>query len=200
MNMNLLISGLTAFLLLSSSLMADGLKLGAEIPDVSVTTAKGRQLNLRDAVASKPAVLIFYRGSWCPYCITHLQALMGIERDLTEAGYQLLAISPDSPESLAATPKGEKLSYQLLSDSKVKAAKAFGLSFKVPDELVEKYLKKYQIDIEAASGETHHLLPHPAVFVVDKKGVVRFAHVNPNYKQRLDADKVLKAAKDAAKE
>ena len=79
----------------------------------------------------------------------------------------------------------------------MEAAKAFGLTFKVPDELVEKYVKEYSIDIEAASGEKHHLLPHPAVFVVDQKGKVNFAHINPNYKERLDAKKVLMAAREA---
>lgn len=199
MNMNALLSSFSLLLIASVPLMAEPLKPGDKIPDVAVTTTAGKSLKLRAAVKQKPAVLIFYRGGWCPYCVTHLQALMEIEGDLTQAGYQLLAISPDLPEKLAETPQKEKLKYQLLSDSKVEAAKAFGLTFKVPDKLVKKYVEEYEIDIEAASGETHHLLPHPAVFVVDAEGKVLFAHVNPNYKQRLDPAKILEAASKAAK-
>lgn len=198
MGMYVVISRLSALLFLASPLMAKAPKVGDKVPDVEVTTSEGKKVKLLAALKEKPSVLIFYRGGWCPYCVTHLQALMDIEKDLTKAGYQLLAISPDSPKSIANTPKGEALNYQLLSDSSVKAAKAFGLTFKVPDDLVEKYVNDYKIDIEAASGKTHHLLPHPAVFVVDTKGVVRFAHVNPNYKERLDPTKVLKAAREAA--
>jgi peroxiredoxin len=38
------------------------------------------------------------------------------------------------------------------------------------------------------------LLPHPGVFVIGKDGVIRFAHVNPDYKTRLDPEAILKAA------
>ncbi len=82
-------------------------------------------------------------------------------------------------------------------DSKL-AAKAFGITFKVPDELVAKYKSDYQIDLEAASGQNHHLLPHPAVFIVGRDGIIRFAHVNPDYKSRLDPAEILKAAGESA--
>jgi peroxiredoxin len=64
----------------------------------------------------------------------------------------------------------------------------------VPAELVTKYKTEYQIDIEATSGKTRHSLPYPAVFIIDAKGVIRFAHVNPDYKKRLDPKAILKAA------
>jgi peroxiredoxin len=74
-------------------------------------------------------------------------------------------------------------------------AKGFGITFKVSDEIVSKYKNQYQIDLEASSGQTHHLLPHPAVFIVDTKGVIQFAHVNEDYKIRLEPQKILEAAK-----
>ncbi len=56
-----------------------------------------------------------------------------------------------------------------------------------------------EIKLHAAlDGKTHHLLPHPAVFVVDAKGAIRFAHVNPDYRQRLDPQAILKAARSGA--
>ncbi len=124
---------------------------------------------------------------------------MDIEKDLKKAGYQILAISADQLEVIKETPKRDELSYQLLSDASMKAAKAFGITFKVADELVAKYKSEYEIDIEAASGETHHVLPHPAVYVVDRKGVVRFVHVNPNYKERLEPAAIMKAVSEIKK-
>jgi peroxiredoxin len=121
-----------------------------------------------------------------------LQALAGIEKDLQAAGAQLLAISPDQPSKLKETTDREKLGYRLLSDSDAVAAQAFGLAFKVDDATVEKY-KTYKIDLDAASGKSHHLLPHPAVFVAGTNGVIRFAHVNPDYKVRLEPAAILKA-------
>ncbi len=55
--------------------------------------------------------------------------------------------------------------------------------------------KKYNIDVEEASGQKHHLLPVPAVFLVATNGLIQFECVNPDYKVRLDPDLLLAAAK-----
>jgi peroxiredoxin len=167
------------------------LKEGDTIPDVKLRTDDDQEVSLRKLVAEKPTVLIFYRGGWCPFCTRHLSELAGIEEDLTTAGAQLLAISMDQPSKLRETPNRDKLGYRLLSDSDAMAAKAFGIAFQVEDALVRKYKESYQIDLEAASGRSHHILPHPAVFVADTSGKIRFAHVNPDYKVRLEPARIL---------
>ena len=175
---------------------ATPLKVGDSIPDVKLRTEDDKEVSLRKLVSEKPTVLIFYRGGWCPFCNRHLQSLAGIEDDLNKAGVQLLAISMDQPAKLKATPDREKLHYRLLSDSDATAATAFGIAFKVDDKTVEKY-KGYGINLDAASGNDHHILPHPAVFVANTNGVIRFAHVNPDYKVRLEPAKILEAARAA---
>lgn len=190
----------TAFLgCLALSLADESKRLttGDPAPDVTLRDDKGNEVELREAVKGKPAVLIFYRGGWCPYCTKHLSALAEIEKDLLAAGFQLLAISTDQPSKLREKPNYRALSYRLLSDSDMAAAKAFGIAFEVPAELVTKYKGEYGIDLEAASGRDHHLLPHPAVYVVDREGVIRFAHVNEDYKVRLEPAKVLDVARKA---
>jgi len=124
-----------------------------------------------------------------------LQALAGIEDDLNKAGGQLLAISMDQPSKHKATPDRDKLHYRLLSDSDAVAAKAFGIAFKVDDATVEQY-KTYGINLDAASGNDHHILPHPAVFIVNTNSVIRFVHVNPDYKVRLEPAKILEALRE----
>lgn len=178
---------------------AEQLSVGDKIPQATVYTAGGDAVKLRDAVSEKPAVIVFYRGGWCPYCVKHLAALGEVKDQIMAAGYQVFAISADQPSKLSTAPSGEKLGYTLLSDSSMEAAKAFGITFRVPDELVSKYKNEYKIDLEAASGETHHVLPHPAVFIVDTKGSVRFAHVNPDYKSRLSPADILGAIGAAKK-
>ena len=175
---------------------ATPLKVGDSIPDVTLRTEDDKEVSLRKQVSEKPTVLIFYRGGWCPFCNRQLQSLAGIEDDLNKAGVQLLAISMDQPAKLKATPDREKLHYRLLSDSDAAAATAFGIAFKVDDKTVEKY-KGYGINLDAASGNDHHILPHPAVFIANTNGVIRFAHFNPDYKVRLEPAKVLEAARAA---
>ena len=174
------------------------LKAGDAIPDVTLRTEENKEVSLRKLVSEKPTVLIFYRGGWCPFCNRHLQSLAGIEDDLNKAGAQLLAISMDQPSKLKETPNRDKLHYRLLSDGDAAAAKAFGIAFKVDDATVEKY-KGYGINLDAASGNDHHILPHPAVFVADTSGKIRFAHVNPDYKVRLETKKILEATQSASR-
>lgn len=172
------------------------LKVGDSIPDVKLRTEDDKEVSLRKLVSKKSTVLIFYRGGWCPFCNRQLQSLAGIEDDLNKAGVQLLAISMDQPAKLKATPDREKLHYRLLSDSDAAAATAFGIAFKVDDKTVEKY-RGYGINLDSASGNDHHILPHPAVFIANTNAVIRFAHVNPDYKVRLEPAKVLEAARAA---
>jgi len=178
---------------LCGELLAAPLEVGAPVPATTLRTESGDAVKLAELVKNKPAVVIFYRGGWCPYCTRHLSALVEIEKDILAAGYQILAISPDQPSKIAETPDRESLGYTLLSDSSMETAKAFGITFQVPAELVSKYKNEYQIDLEAASGQTHHLLPHPAVYVIGTDGIIRFVHVNEDYKVRLEPAKILEA-------
>jgi len=172
------------------------LSVGETIPDLVLRTATGQPFDLIEAVSNQPAVLVFYRGGWCPFCTLHLAKLQTIEPQLLTMGYQILAISPDLPEKLAEADGKHDYSYTLLSDSAMNAAKAFGLEFEVDVVTRGKY-KDFGIDLEAASGETHHLLPVPAVFVVGTDGIVRFSHSNPDYKVRLEPEEILRAAQQA---
>jgi peroxiredoxin len=167
-------------------------KAGEKLPAATLKNESGETVAIRDLIiGKKPAVLVFYRGGWCPFCTKHLSALAEIQDQIIEAGYRLIGISPDQPAKLKATPGHDKLKYTLLSDSDMELANALGISFRLDDETFTKYKEKYNIDIEADSGKDHHLLPHPSVFVVDMKGEIRFVHVNPDYKHRLDPEKLL---------
>jgi peroxiredoxin len=123
-----------------------------------------------------------------------LGQLAKIEAQLTALGYQIVAVSPDKPEKLAASTKKQTLSYTLVSDSEANGIKGFGVAFRVDDKTYDTY-KKYKIDLEEYSGAKHHLLPVPAVFIVGKNGTILFQYVNPDYKVRLHPDVLLAAAK-----
>jgi peroxiredoxin len=178
---------------------AEPLGVKAKVPDSTVFSVTGAPVKLRELVQQQPAVIIFYRGGWCPFCNRHLAALAKAKDDIRAAGFQLLAISADQSAKLAETPNYEQLGYTLLSDSSMEAAKAFGLTFEVPAETVVRYKRDHQIDLEAASGAKHHLLPHPSVFITDLDGIIRFAYVNPDYKTRLSPQDILAAIRSVAK-
>lgn len=172
------------------------LGVGDRVPDAELTSPDGATMRFRKIASASPTVLIFYRGGWCPYCNRHLAEVGSVEGDLRQMGYQIVAVSPDSPASLKESLSKQELGYRLYSDSDMVLARGFGLAFHVDDATIEKY-KGYGIDLDKATGRPHHDLPVPAVFIVDKTGVIRFAHTNPDYKVRLSAADVLNAAKSA---
>ncbi len=166
------------------------LLIGENIPDATLLTDEGKSFDLNKAVASKPTILIFYRGGWCPYCSKHLSGLMEIEPDLLKMGYQILAISTDSPENLKQTAMKEKLNYTLLSDADLQVSKQFGIAYQAPEN--------YQSFLPKTTGgkDVDLLLPVPSVFILDKKGSILFEYINPNFKERISPT-LLKAAAEA---
>ncbi|MGD9583512.1 MAG: peroxiredoxin-like family protein [Lysobacterales bacterium] len=173
------------------------LLLGSAVPEVKLQTVDGADTTLKTLLAGKPAVLVFYRGGWCPFCNLQLSNLRLIEKDLTAAGYQLIAISPDRPEELRRTLDKQALGYTLVSDHHAEAIKAFGIGFVLDAETTGKYAK-FGIDIDQASGEKHHGLPVPSVFIVDGAGTLQFEYVHPDYKVRVPSEVILAAAQAIA--
>ncbi len=165
------------------------LLIGEKIPDITLSDVSGREVNLLELAARKQSVIIFYRGGWCPYCNLHLSELQTIEPDIIKAGYQIIAISPDSPESLEASISKNKLNYLLLSDNHTEASKGFGLAFQAPEQYTEKLSK-------ASAGQNTNVLPVPAVFVINPLGEILFEHINPDYKKRLKGSLLLAVLKE----
>ena len=170
------------------------IKIGTEIPNTIVRTIDNKEVSLKEIIGKQKSIIIFYRGGWCPYCNLHLSELQSIEADLIKLGYKLIAISMDTPENLSATIDKHNLKYELYSDSKAEACKAFGIAFTVTNDYVNS-LKSYNMDLEESSGEKHHILPVPSVFLTDENGIIKFEYVNPNYKERISGKLLLEVSK-----
>jgi peroxiredoxin len=172
------------------------LSVGSKAPTFTARTPVGQLFRFEPESLSKPALLIFYRGGWCPYCNAHLGQLRTVQPKLIAMGYDVLFLSADRPELLISSLKEKDLPYTILSDAEMHAARAFGIAFRVDDATVQRY-REWGIDLEKAAGQTHHELPVPAVFIVDRAGVIRFAHWNPDYKIRIAPEELLAAATSA---
>ncbi len=178
------------------------LAVGSRMPaGLVVRSVEGGTVDLDAAVTGKPTVLIFYRGGWCPYCTAHLRDLQKSEAALRELGYQILAISSDSPEAIRATDPDSQLSYRLFSDPGLEAAAQFGLRYRLDSRYIEHVKAKpdaraalAHVDLAATTGG--HLLT-PGAFIIDRGGTIRFAYVNNNYSVRVRQEVLLAAARDA---
>jgi peroxiredoxin len=167
---------------------------GMKAPSFTVQDVKGNTVAIDPASLEKPLVLTFYRGGWCPFCNMYLAEMRHAEKELTGLGFDIWFISIDKPELLYASLDQPDVAYTIYSDSSLDATRAFGLAFRVDDDTYERYIG-YDINLEEASGETHHVLPAPSTFIIGTDGIINFQYTNPDYKVRLHPDVLLAAAR-----
>ena len=169
------------------------IQVGQKIPNSDLYTIEGKPIQTQEVLASKPTLLIFYRGSWCPYCNVHLEELRKIENDLKDKGFQIVAISPDQPKYLKKSIEKNSLSYTLLSDADMSLTKSVGLAYEV-DKTMRVMLRGFGISLEKQADREHHLLPVPAALLVDTSSEVTFIFYSYDYKKRVSSDLILSAA------
>ncbi|RZJ51711.1 MAG: AhpC/TSA family protein [Flavobacterium sp.] len=165
------------------------LLIGEKIPNAILKSPENTTVNLSDVIKKKKTVLVFYRGSWCPYCNMHLSALSEAEKQILDLGYQVVAVSPDSPENLKITEEKDKVKYTLLSDSKGDLIKAAGIAFEAPENY------KSTINVHS-NGMNMNLLPVPSVFVLNTEGDIVFEYISPDFKQRITAELLISVLKN----
>lgn len=74
---------------------------GDPFPALGLHLPGGETLTLPDAFVGNFGVVLFYRGSWCPYCHTQLRAFQRASARLEAAGIQVAALSTDDDATAA---------------------------------------------------------------------------------------------------
>ena len=180
-----------------SPLQVQPLSVGARAPIFAGRTTEGALRTFEPNSYKKPTVVLFYRGGWCPYCNAQLSDLHLVEPKLRKSGFEVVFLSTDRPELLYSSLKTTDIHYTFLSDSHLKAAKAFHVAYHVDDATLVK-MREYGVDLEATTGTKEHELPIPSVFIIDTSGTIRFVYSNPDYRIRLGADALWTAAQPFA--
>jgi peroxiredoxin len=169
------------------------LSVGTLAPAFSARTADGAVRNFSRNTYTKPTVVLFYRGGWCPYCNTQLNDLRHVETKLRDRGFEIVFLSTDQPKLLYSSLKATDIHYTLLSDSNLEAARAFHIAYHLDDATLARQ-REYGVDLEATTGNKQHELPVPSVFIIDRSGTIRFVYSNADYTVRLGADALWAAA------
>ena len=179
------------------------LSAGEPAPRFIVRTVDGEPFDFDPRALERPAVLLTFRGGWCPFCNVYLSEMRHVVPEIRELGVDVLFLSGDGPaqlyESLEAGTQEdiEGLDYTILSDGDAQAAIALGIAFRASERTIRRRHEKGQ-DIADSSMAKEGVLPVPAVFAVDTDGTIAFSYVNPNYKTRLPADELLAVSKRIA--
>jgi peroxiredoxin len=174
-----------------------GIPVGQKVPDIRARDLDGKDVSLSSLYAKGPLLLAFYRGGWCPYCSSENHALATAYPEYQKRGVTPVTVSVDTPDAEAKTKATYAIPFPVLSDTDATMIEAFHVVNHVDDATFAK-MKGLGLDLESYSGKSHHKIAIPSLFLIDRTGVVRWAHSDPDFKVRPSTAQIL-AAIDATK-
>ena len=169
---------------------ANAINVGQLFPDFSLSDATGKQLSMKKLLADGPLLISFYRGGWCPYCNLALNALQDSLSAIKDRGVTLVAISPELPDRSLTMQEKNELQFPVLSDVGNHLGRKLGIVFPQPDTL-RPILEANGVDLQARNGDDSYEVPFPASYLVDSKGMIRYAFLDPDYTRRLEPSTAL---------
>jgi peroxiredoxin len=166
---------------------------GSPLPDGDLLEVTGQPTTLAAALAGKPAVIVFYRGGWCPYCNIALRTYQAqLVPALSERGISLVAISPQTPDGSLSTKEAKELTFSVLSDPGSQIARQLGI-LTAPDDGARAAQLQLGLDLTQVNAGATTELPMPTVLIADAAGVIRWIDVHPDYTSRSEPGQILEA-------
>jgi peroxiredoxin len=166
---------------------------GAPFPDPELIDAKGQAISIGAVRDGRPAVVVLYRGAWCPYCNLALRIYeQQLLPQLDARGIPLIAISPQKPDGSLSMQETNDLSFAVLSDPGNQIASALGILTE-PIAASREAQRKLGLDLTEVNADGTAALPMPTVALLDGDGVLRWLEVRPNYTSRTEPAEILAA-------
>jgi peroxiredoxin Q/BCP len=155
-----------------------GPMVGAQAPAGTVVTAAGEETTLAALAGENGTAIAFVRSlDWCPYCKAQAKGLEAARAPLEEAGWSLVLLSYDSPETLAGFAEKNGLTYTMVSDANSELIRAYGL-----------------LNEEMREGSKYWGIPHPAVVFVRTDGTVGAVLREEGYEKRPEVEAITETA------
>lgn len=153
-----------------------GVPAGQAMPhDLSLQDQDGQRQSFESLRGEKGLVLVFVRSvDWCPYCQAQLVDLGEESAAITTLGYNIAAISYDSPDKLQDFVSKHHFTFPILSDEHSRAIKQFDI-----------------LNEEMQEGTEFYGIPHPGIYVIGADGVIQGKLFEKDYKNRPPVDDVV---------
>jgi peroxiredoxin len=169
---------------------------GSTLPDAQLLDAHGEATTLYEALGGQTAVVVLYRGAWCPYCNIALNTYQAeLVPELTRRGVALVAISPQTPDGSLSTKEKNQLTFTVLSDPGNQLAGHLGI-VTAPTAEARSAQLQLGLDLTTVNADSTTGLPMPTTIIVDADRVVQWIDVHRDYSTRSEPTEIL-AALDA---
>ena len=164
-----------------------GLAIGAELPAAKGQLADKKLVSLNDLQGEGALVVVFFRGSWCPYCNQQLSDIADSKNLFQEKGAKIVAITPEKGDQEELDDSGIIFIY----DNTTELMQTFDVDFKVTDGYQKKLKTFKNIELAEHNGQEEAILPVPGTFIFNKEGKLVARYFDINYKERPSAEWIL---------
>lgn len=167
-------------------------KVGDSMPSFTMPNQDGRLVSLEELLVNGPAIIAFHRGHWCPYCRLNMVGLAEIQDQVSAA--QIVAVSSELQRYTRTLREEAGARFAFLTDVDSGYALSLNLAIWV-DEFMSSLIASAGWDIPEYQGGASWILPIPAVFIVDRAGIVRTRHVDPDYRRRMELHAIVEGVR-----
>lgn len=166
------------------------LQVGETAPDFEFIDRSNQVRHLYELLDDGPVVLNFFRGFWCAYCTTEIEAYESIQAELASMGCRYLALSPQSPDAATSLPE----SYQVIADRNNRIARQFGIVYQLQDD-EKRLFQSWGLDLSQVNGSSQWELPIPATFIVCQDRCIGYEHVDVDFRARCCPEQLIEELK-----
>ncbi len=160
----------------------EALRTGQPLPEFSAVDEKGNPVQSSQLIGA-PAVLLFVRGTWCPFCSRQVENLTKFYKEIAESGARLILVTPQPLETTRRVADFFKVEFEFWLDESLHVTKQLGLL--LPAGVPDDYRKEYGEDTI-----------WPASLVVDAGGIIRYSGISKFVVDRPNPEKLLKVVKN----
>ena len=161
------------------------LKTGSALPDFHAADEQGNPVRSTE-LHGAPAVILFVRGNWCPFCSRQVSNLTQHYRDIVDLGARLILIAPKPLETTRRVAEFFKVEFDFWLDEHLTVTKQLGLLHE--DGVPGDFNKEYGKDTV-----------WPTALVVDAAGIIRFTELSREISDRPDPSVLLREVRKTLK-
>jgi peroxiredoxin len=161
----------------------DNLRVGQPLPDFAAVDEQGDPVRSTD-LAGSATVMLFVRGSWCPFCSSQVKNLTSHYKNIVDLGGKLIFVTPKPLETTRRVAQFFEVEFDFWLDESLAIAKQLGLLHQsaVPAEFDKEY-----------GGDS----VWPTTLVIDPAGIIRFVELSKQLSDRPDPKVLLGALRRA---
>jgi peroxiredoxin len=171
--------------------------VGSVAPAFALRNANEHMVRSEDLLALGPLVVKFFRGRWCPYCVTEMEAWRDLYEEVRALGALLVGISPQTTRQSDFMTDQHGVQFPLLWDEGCTLAAQFGLAYEIPGEQRLDY-REMLLTLPFVNGDEKWQLPIPATFVIGQDGKILFADAHADFRVRTEPEEVLRVLRGIA--